>query len=283
MSSIHSELYDLILAYEDLGEADRKRADLHLSECGGCQLELERLQELGDRARDPLKISKFGIENTPDLQGEAATAEGESRVRLQKRMKMRRRTVRQRRRRAAILVPLTAAAAVILTLVGPWSSSSGPSILGLSIVEVAGNARSTRSSETNSTPETWSDGDNFALSFELEKASHLVVFHIDTDGAVSLVVPASSSERAPLLEGGRRHQVPDPNSDETWILGEGHGTESFLVSTANSSDVDLAALQNRVEAETSHLNDRSSILDALRALLEDELGPTALSELNHGP
>ncbi len=119
-------------------------------------------------------------------------------------------------------------------------------------------------------------GEAFALDFSLEKDAYVVVYHVGPTGQVTLVYPESVPAKLHLFTGGRSHRIPEPDSDQIWVLGAETGTESFLL----ASSQDLPQGLDELEVDPS-LSDRDLIRADLQARLLAVMDQVDLFEFQH--
>ena len=119
-------------------------------------------------------------------------------------------------------------------------------------------------------------GEAFALDFSLNEDAFVVVYHVGPAGQVSRVYPGTITDTLSPHRGGQGHQIPDPASQEVWVLGSETGTESFLVASSSELPVNLEGLQ----ADPS-IRDRAKVLANIKDRLESVMTQVDLYEFHH--
>lgn len=226
MHDADSRIRALILAYEDLDEEDRQKADDFLARNPEFRLQLARLQQLEALAREPIPtdlgdasrettlsaedeeqlarslealLKRLGLSETAS----AALPVASTRVSDQLRPASASRVPRRASRRSWL--PLAAVALLLLIVWAPWSGRSPVQFRDAIVIAVDATTRTTRAPENG---DSWKSGEAFALSFRLEASAHVAVYHVDPTGRVSLVVPESRADPMPYFETGATHQIP---------------------------------------------------------------------------
>lgn len=119
-------------------------------------------------------------------------------------------------------------------------------------------------------------GQAFVLDFNLIEDAYVVVYHVDPAGRVSRVYPENMTGHLKIHKGGQGHQIPSPDSGETWILGAEIGIETFLVASRTEHPGKL----DRLEVDSS-LSERDRIVADLKIRLEEQMDQVDLYEFDH--
>jgi hypothetical protein len=288
MHDADSRIRALILAYEDLEGEDRQKAEEFLAQNADVRRKLQRLRELEEWARDPVPLPEghappdFGLSPSEEAQLARSLKALKGRLDLQ--------PVRQPARRGPwsvlrgpgrkIWVPVAAAAVVALWMWSPWSSRELLRFEDLRVLTVEVGTGTSRGVETRRARRS---GEAFALSFQLEKDAHVIVYHVDPAGRASLVFPGSPSDPMAFFEADLPQRIPAATADEQWVLGGETGRESFLLGASESADLDLEALDRQVHERLANVTDRGAVLDSLRTLLTETFETVQLIEFDHLP
>ena len=275
-NGMRPDILERILAYEELGASERLEIDRYLVDHPDLAAQLERIRVIERAAQEPVPVSAddgFWVEQ--DLDGETERQCRTSARRVQASLgSTRRRTWRDPR----WLLPIAAVLALVVIL--PLRARRDTLLTGLAIETFATTQDGTRSGRSIPLATgVLRDGDAFVLAFELRADSYLAVVHVDPRGDVALVYPSQQS-RVVRLDGGRRHQLPDPDNDETWILGGATGRESFVVATDADGSPSVEELQAALAAVTGG-HDRAATLEAARALMAATWDQVEIIEFSH--
>jgi hypothetical protein len=235
------EIRQFILAYEELDENQRRRADALLAENEGLRRQLRWVQAIEQRATAPLPEGQEDFWARTALDPQAAEAERRCYLRLREVLRLAREPGiggsgqqlpddpwwrRWLGWDKLLLVP--AAAVLVFALILPLDRQEGVLLRDLSVGTlelVPGSDRAGRIVDSR----LLSTGQAVALRFFLEHDAHVLVFHVDPAGNVELAVPASPNQTPPRLTGNRSHRLPDAKGGEDWILGFQTGQETFVL------------------------------------------------------
>lgn len=116
-------------------------------------------------------------------------------------------------------------------------------------------------------------GQAFVLDFNLTEDAFVVVYHVDPKGKVSRVYPETITENMEIHHGGRVHQIPGPDSGETWVLGAETGVESFLVASSTRYPGNFEVHSTSIE--------RGLTVADLKVQLEEKMDQVDLYEFDH--
>jgi hypothetical protein len=178
------------------------------------------------------------------------------------------------RRQAQWVLPLAAVLAVLVLM--PRGADKSLLLKDLVVVRIELAADGNRGADQPIRGDgALHSGQAFALDFTLKEEAFVVIYHIDPAGQVARVYPESPIGVSPH-SGGQEHQVPSPDSGETWILGRETGTESFLVASGQELLPDLDGM--RVTAGTT---DRALIVADIMARLAEIMDQVDLYEFEH--
>ncbi len=280
---------ELILAYDDLDDAERRRVDAFLDGHPRYRETLERLRAV-ERAPDPdgdLDLRPGPAETDPMSPAERR-AEEASLAALRRQLGLRETGAageaaggagwRQAWARVVswrVFMPVVAAAAATIVLLRP-SNEAGPweSVFVTRPIGVRGTGGASPVEELRT-------GDRFVVAFELTEPAFVVAVHVDSDGQVALLWPDTPAGAQAPWPAGRTHVVPPSASEHRWSLSGEAGSERILVA-AFSSAPDLESLDRRLDSVAPELT-LSSATSATRAILEAASGTVRVVDVLHRP
>lgn len=282
------EIEKLILGYEELEGADKVLADQYLQQNPALEARLKWHQnieaiatselpefpdilkntdlspedEAAQRESLRLIIANLNLELGPEL---SAPASPDNVISFSGRL----------RRQIRWVLPLAAALALVMVM--PWGGANHALLQNLTLTPIQLKADGTRGPELPTPADgILHTGEAFALNFYLDEDAYVVVFHVGPSGQVSRVYPGTIDETLPPLEGGKKHQIPGPESEEAWVLGSGIGTESFLVVSSRQLPLDIDDVLTDIPT-----TDRAQIILFLQSHLEERENHVSLYEFQH--
>ena len=265
---------DLVLGFEDLDPAEQARVRRFLQENPGQAARLQELQAAEEAAcgefpvdrgaweearlsageieeqQNSLKrilaaLEEHGLPETDSPQRDATPAKQGNLRRLTPRL--------------AWALPLAAVLALVTIL--PMRRDVSDPALAPRVVVLVGENGTRGAAGQGTTLGILHTGQAFALDFYLDRDSHVVVYHLDPAGRLSVVWPARPGAGSSFLSGEQQHRLPRPEADQVWVLGPETGTETFLVTsfarwTPACLDVKPVAGLSRREAVMTDLQAR---------------------------
>ncbi len=282
------EVESLILGYEELDLADRAVADTYLSRHPELVARLQWHQQKEGQAVEKLPVQDlFAQENVLRPSDEDAQQESLRQILAgldlgaESGEQPERTTVKtvsfsqHFQKYARWVLPLAAVLAVVVLL--PRGVDKSLLLRDLVVTQVELAPDGSRGAEFPVTDDgVLHSGQAFALDFYLNEDAFVVVYHIDPSGQVARVYPESLAGDLSRHRGGQGHQIPSPDSGETWILGTETGTESFLVSSGQNVSPDLDHIR-----VADGIIDRAEILANVKAQLEGLMDQVDLYEFEH--
>lgn len=229
---IPQEHIDLVLGYEELeGEELARAGEL-----------LRRYPELAERLARHRRMESRAAQSLPHEElfagDDLSPGEIEEQQESQRRVLHRvatpgavRFTSRRRvwRRTVSWAVPL--AAVLALVLIWPQTRPAPDTLHGMHILPGSLAAGTRRDAGE---PNTLHTGQAFAVEFELEVHSYVVVFHLDPVGRFSQVHPDPRQDASVYLAAGK-HQVPSAVAESMWVLDGQTGLETFFVAISSEA------------------------------------------------
>jgi hypothetical protein len=301
MNDDHARWRRLVLSLDDLEGEQQAAAQAHLRGCPECVVLLQRVRE---HERAPAQLGAWGAAAFGAADAAQAAAELSSRERAQAeasltdlRARFQQHPEQQPRavpselpvRRSAPwhrmpaparrwwvwAAPLVVAAAGIVMLVTP---RNGSLVTGSLQVIAVGIDRA-----VDQAPRTqWRTGDAFALRFQLRRPAYPLVFHVDPNGAIALLYPADPGRLAQLPLRAGANVLPEPGTDERWVLSGEGGTETFLLVAPRTRPSALGGLIERLQRLPDPGASHADRTAALRRALEREFGRVTVAEARHG-
>ena len=283
-----SEIEKLILGYEELDSADKALADSYLSRQPDLSARLKWHQDKEGVAVTNIPLrDDFWREDALQPADEEAQRESLRRILASLEQdgsssdgtptpptKIISFTDRLRHQ-ALWVLPLAAILAVAILL--PRGGAEKVLLENLRVAQIELQADGTRGqSQTSPVDGVLHTGQAFALDFSLNEDAFVVVYHVGPAGQVSRVYPGTITDTLSPHRGGQGHQIPDPASQEVWILGSETGTESFLVASSSTLPTNLDSIQ----ADPS-ISDRAGVLADLKSRLKTVMGQVDLYEFQH--
>lgn len=277
---------ELFLGYEELDADQRREVDAYLARNPDARAQLEKLQELERRAVEPMGAIGLDAGDMESLDSEAHAGERRSREALLDRLGVAGHAAQHRihrrafslRRSPRVWLPAAAAAAALFIFLGPWNDARVPELGELQVIRLA-DGRQTRSVTDGGQLRS---GDAFVLSFELDHAASVVVYHVDPLGQVSLIVPGSASEHPPRFDAGVV-RIPGSEDPEQWVLGGDPGREGFVVALTGHPLSAFAELDAALQEQLAPASNRAERLDLLQSFLGERMDSVAVTEFNHRP
>jgi hypothetical protein len=287
------ELLDLVLAYEDLGEAQRRRIDEILAGDEQLRRQWQRIREIERAALGPLPESEGDFWAVETLPPDAEAAARDSYAQLREALRrapeqpaiplgtVRSETPWWRRwQKGGRLLLVPAAAVLALLLLLPLRHAEKTLLQDLSVVSVQLAPTADRSGDVSATG-VLTSGQAFALRFFLEDDAYVVIYHVDPVGAMDLVFPASVDRTPPRLLGNRNHSIPDAASGENWILGVETGQETFIVGASSDWRPDFGELLPSLTSGMPAQTDREKTVAELQARLKARMPHVQRIDLSH--
>lgn len=273
------ELEKLILGYEELNPADKAVADHFLEQQPEMAARLKWHQDKENQARNAVSGSDDfpgkGFLNPDD---EKAQQESLQKIlaAIDARQKIQSAPLSHRLIKGSRwLLPLAAVLALVVFL--PRDGGHKMILMDFTFTQIVLNAEGSRMGGQPAPAEgTLHSGQAFALDFTLTEDAFVAVYHVGPTGSVSLVYPESATNGVSALEGGRGHQIPEPESGEMWILGTETGTESFMLAVGNEWPASLEGI-----GKDAGSANRREILADLKSQLEDLDFQVELFEFEH--
>ncbi|MEN8007406.1 MAG: DUF4384 domain-containing protein [Candidatus Krumholzibacteriota bacterium] len=284
MTDMNKEEFErLILAYEDLDTEEKKQADKILAERPDLRQRLESLRNLESAAAASFEFDEEAFWAAEGLAPGDAELQQRSLTDLRESLGL---TVKPsggfwKRGRTGLSLMIPVAAVLALLLILPVFRDGSELIRDLSVQPVALDTGGSRSgTDTRHQPGVLRSGEAFALDFHLNEDAYVLVFHVDPQGAVSLVHPASPSAPPAVIAAGEI-RFPDPESGDKWILEGGAGIETFVVAAApaSSSGPETLALAKRLVGGT--FPDVAAAVTHLTGSLSEKMEQVERFEFQH--
>jgi len=114
----------------------------------------------------------------------------------------------------------------------------------------------------------WREGDAFRLRCDVTRPMVPVVFHLDPEGRLALLHPATPAGPFPRSTPARPIVLPDPAGPERWELTGAGGRETFLLAAWKDPPADLAQLVAELEKIPAGAPDASAAVVLVREALE---------------
>ncbi len=273
------ELEKLILGYEELGVADKAVADRILKRQSELAAKLKWHQDKENQARNAASCTgEFWNDEYLDAADEQAQQESLRKILAAIEWHQETRpSGLAGRLRSGIKWMLPLAALLALAILLPRGGTPEMLLQDLTVTRIELNTDGSRGINHPAPIDgVLHSGQAFALDFTLVDQAYVVVYHVGPAGRVSRVFPVSITGAVSRHDGGREHQIPDPDSGEVWILGTETGTESFLLAVGSAWPTGLESI--RVDSGSA---DRGKILASLRNQLEDIMPQVDLYEFDH--
>ncbi len=275
MTEIPKDIRALFWADEELDDAERARLEAYLEAHPAERARRDRVLSLERDATKSPSIPPFDDAGY-ELSAEDARQERASFHAWGRRGESAPARPKSRGQWFRWAVPATVALAATVTIwfVGP----SGGDLSDVAVLSVDREGL-TRSVESG---DVWRSGDAFALEARVARGVVPFLFLVDPSGDAALLHPP---EDGPSVPASRNEVVrfPVPASGEIWVLGPETGRESFLLAAGSGSSPSPAELAARVATLSPASGDRAQTVAALVALLEAEVGPVTILEIDHRP
>jgi hypothetical protein len=283
-NSEHEKLRRLVLAWEELDEAERAAASAHLAECPSCRELLARFEqrECEPGPRGALPNDAPALDPADLARAEASRHALLERLGVGEPASVVPRPARPRRGwaprvvRWAWLAPAAAAAAVIAVV---WLASPRPDAREVVQELVAVRPGTVRGEGSPAAPRdgTWRTGEAFELRVRLARPGWPALVHVGPDGAVTLLRPAASDTTS-VGAGVRRFGPAD--AGDAWLLEDPPGDEDLLLGLRTSGPVNRGALLRALEDAEAQAP-RAARVDAVRRAIERHAGPVRQLTLRH--